>query len=503
MKVPSLGGSEQQVAFDVDSPPTFSPDGTRICFYRGVPQEGRDVLVVRDLAKGEEEIFASVESPLGFANAAAWSPDGSRIAALIRTTGAESGTIITTYDVDDGDREDVLVRAGVFLNDMAWLSDGSALVVSGFDATSSLSQQIFLVTYPKGEWRRVTNDMNTYWGVTVSAGDEAIAATRGNRLENLFVVDIETGQSRQITSITNPEHSPWFVDVTPEGDVVFSAARGDNTRLYHLDPASGDTRRIPTGAGMVTAVDASARGVIPFVRFDGEAGGHIFRVNADGSELRQLTSGSGERLFDGTDTGLVAFSYVDSTNGVWVVPTGGGEPRLISARANTSFGLFSPDGSRLVTIEFEKRADDLIREVYRISSTTDGETIAVVRPPQQYQGVAFAANNDWLSFVDRADPARNLYRLRIGEDTPQQVTRFTEGRMLRYRWSADGSQLVMERRIDGRESVWVCDADGGNARLVVAPPGEVFRIRWFPDGDRLLVSWGTSSNDAILVRNFR
>jgi serine/threonine protein kinase len=37
MRVPSLGGPEEERGFDVDSRVTFSPDGTRVCFLRGGP----------------------------------------------------------------------------------------------------------------------------------------------------------------------------------------------------------------------------------------------------------------------------------------------------------------------------------------------------------------------------------------------------------------------------------------------------------------------------------
>ena len=52
-QVPSLGGTPQERAFDVDSRVTFSPDGKKIAFWRGVPQK-REVPARRLRPRGLE-----------------------------------------------------------------------------------------------------------------------------------------------------------------------------------------------------------------------------------------------------------------------------------------------------------------------------------------------------------------------------------------------------------------------------------------------------------------
>src|SRR5712672_3040979 len=53
-EIPTLGGTPRKRTYDIDSRATFSPDGKRICFFRGVPQKRQEQLVIFDLGKGTE-----------------------------------------------------------------------------------------------------------------------------------------------------------------------------------------------------------------------------------------------------------------------------------------------------------------------------------------------------------------------------------------------------------------------------------------------------------------
>jgi eukaryotic-like serine/threonine-protein kinase len=65
MQVPSLGGASRERAFDVDSRASFAPDGKRVTFMRGVPQERKVDILVVDLDAGKERVLGSVAQPHG------------------------------------------------------------------------------------------------------------------------------------------------------------------------------------------------------------------------------------------------------------------------------------------------------------------------------------------------------------------------------------------------------------------------------------------------------
>ena len=64
----------------------------------------------------------------------------------------------------------------------------SALVRAGFDFGTAVTRQISLAA-PGGEAHPVTNDGNDYYDVSVSGGEQAIAAVRFNRYANVWLAD--------------------------------------------------------------------------------------------------------------------------------------------------------------------------------------------------------------------------------------------------------------------------------------------------------------------------
>ncbi len=61
---------------------------------------------------------------------------------------------------------------------------------------TSINQQVYLIGYPDAQLQRVTNDFYRYAGVSVSRGEEAIAAVRVSRLANLWIADAAAADRR-------------------------------------------------------------------------------------------------------------------------------------------------------------------------------------------------------------------------------------------------------------------------------------------------------------------
>src|SRR5262249_33825260 len=153
----------KEIAFDVDSSATFSPDGAKVAFKRGFPQNERIALVVRDLGTGKERELAQLTGTHEMPGAPAWSPDGRTVAILdsFAVNGSYT-TALALFDVADGKRHDLGSSRGAFYESIAWLPDGSGLVRAGFDFGLSAARQISLVDYPGGTVHRVTRDGNDY-----------------------------------------------------------------------------------------------------------------------------------------------------------------------------------------------------------------------------------------------------------------------------------------------------------------------------------------------------
>src|SRR6185295_7959622 len=142
---------------------SFSPDGKQFVFVRGnYPNANTSALVIANIdGTGERELavknFPERFAPIFFTGPS-WSPDGKIIAASIATIGG--GSRVSGFAVADGKEQNLAQRSFAYAARVEWLPDMTGLLaVAGDNASIS---QLWLINYPGGDVRRVTNDLSTY-----------------------------------------------------------------------------------------------------------------------------------------------------------------------------------------------------------------------------------------------------------------------------------------------------------------------------------------------------
>jgi len=503
MQVPSLGGASRERAFDVDSRASFSPDGKRAVFVRGMPTQLKTDLVVLDLDAGAERVITSIPQPHTAQAAPAWSPDGRHIAFIDEDT--SSGAFVATLavlDVDSGRRQDVNVAKGSVHESVAWLPDGTGIVRSGLDIGLSVSRQISIVSYPGGVSRRLTNDVNDYFQVSASGGDEAIAAVRFNRISNVWLADPSGTEAQPITKFTNAESSPIQSVTAYDGSIVYSAAHDQNVQLWAMSPDGGEPRALTSGDGLSVNPQAFPGGVA-YNHLDKDGGIHVWRVDLDGTHAKELTSTVPAQLADvARDGTLVTFVQLDTERATWVMPMGGGAARSLGARAGG--GLISPDCKLVLYFDLSTGADGLIRTSTRVARADGSSVVSNVDLPANFAGIAWSPDSASITYTDQADPLRNVRRVPIAGGPTERVTNFNEGRTTAFEWSPDGTRFALARRTGDVWSVWVTAPDGSKPTQIARfTSDEIFGIHWTKDGKRILIDAGKRSSDAVLIRSFR
>lgn len=84
-------------------------------------------------------------------------------------------------------------------NKLTWTPDGNNLIVIAKDANNS-PYQIWQVSYPNGAWRRITNDLNNYSKVDVSADGKTLITAQEKSYAHLWLMPFnDTSRARQLT----------------------------------------------------------------------------------------------------------------------------------------------------------------------------------------------------------------------------------------------------------------------------------------------------------------
>jgi serine/threonine protein kinase len=127
-QMPVLGGTPRQLIRDIDTPISFSPDGTQFAFGRGVPDMG-EVRFLIAKADGSGERVLVTRSAINALFGPAWSPDGKTVALTSLETAKGLRGVLWAVSVADGSVREVYSNT-LPIGRPRWLPDGSGLLVA-------------------------------------------------------------------------------------------------------------------------------------------------------------------------------------------------------------------------------------------------------------------------------------------------------------------------------------------------------------------------------------
>ncbi len=164
---PLQSGAAGRLLMNQISSFALSPDGERVAFIRQNSSSGESVLGVAEMTDRDEKILARGRDPDQF-TALAFSPQGERIICAVREADSH-GTYTALFElqVSDGTARRVSTTRWGGIEQIVWLADGSGLIMSAREPAAS-AWQIWQLSYPAGEVRKITDDFYTYRGVSVS-----------------------------------------------------------------------------------------------------------------------------------------------------------------------------------------------------------------------------------------------------------------------------------------------------------------------------------------------
>ena len=465
-QVPVLGGASRKVT-NVTSPVSLSPDGTRLAFTRVNQMSGETALIVVNADGTGERQVAMRKVPAQFSGAGpSWSPDGKLLASGVLNydpnTSRAAATVVEVQVESGAERPITAHTWHPPFGQVVWLADGTGLAVIAIES-GTRTNQIWHVSYPDGEVRKITNDLNNYNRLSLSADSGALVTVQTEGASSVYVVPQgDASRARQIDS--GKSDGQAGLSLMPDGRIVYVSRESGQNDIWIMDGDGKNRKQLTANA---------VNNIHPWVTLDGQyivftsnrelLRRSIWRMDPDGGNLKRLTEGPGDILPQSSPDGrwVVFWSNRSGELRVWKVSIDGGEPVQLSDQLINN-PTVSPDGSQIACVYLETQPNGLKRK------------IAII---------PFAGG----------DPIKLL-------DLPQSYRQTNAG----LRWTPDGRAVTYLDTTDGVSNIWSLPLDGGNpVQLTNFKTDEIFWFAFSRDGRQLVVSRGTETSDVILIRDFR
>ena len=473
-QVPSLGGTPRELVVDVDSPVTFSPDGKQIAFVRQSSTAGTSSLLEANADGSAEHAIAVLREPLSFsAEGPAWSPDGQRIAIGKSLSAGFQHYAIETVAVGSAAETQLGTKDWGYLRRMSWMPDGSAVVFGSPISKPSLNAQLWMVSYPGGEARRITNDLNFYTGASITSDGATLATVQLTLTGNLWLAGAGSSSSfsppKQITSGISRADGVFGISWTPLDQILYSFYASGTTKLATTSPDGTNAHDVSVGAGAPMFPSACGDGQhVVFTVNRPEQGLSVWRGDANAGEVKQLTKGPAD-----------------------------------------AWPICSPDGKTVVYVNLSAESATLMK-----IAIEGGTPVKLSKEPFQYP--AISPDNQLIAVSyhpDQAKPAklaivavdngeiRNVY------DVPAETVFGGEGGS-DLEWTKDGRSVLFVVNKSSIASLWAQPVGAPGSAIISPKPimnfgsGFVWAYALSPDGKQIVYSRGVPATDVVLISHF-
>ena len=340
-----------------------------------------------------------------------WSPDGKLIAVgKQRINGSGYSNGISLFDLS-GKETTLVERLPGIVARVAWLKSGDGLVFSATPRVGSASNQLWFVSYPGGEVSRITNDLNGYGQVSlgVTADGSTLVTIQQVPHSNLWVA---TGNHKDAKPITQGGGEGMDGVATAAGKIVYTSFSTGISKLYTANMDGSGEVQVSPGDEFCDA--PTILGDARYVGFMCLKGGNpnIWIANADGTSLRQFTSGNADLspTFS-PDSAFVYFQrWSESKVHLLKVPFSGGQPVQVSELQIQSQN-FSHRGDRILVQYFDDQASQW---KVGIISATDGRFLRPVDIDLTTQGFPiFMPDDKSVAYGETHNSVSNLWKLTL------------------------------------------------------------------------------------------
>lgn len=462
-RVSVFGGIPKEIIGELTALFGLSPDGKQISFVR-CPRRDEEfcALYVADAEGKNERKLLSRPRPIQIRDNK-FSPDGKTIAVAVgqsRSSSSEFGLI--EVETETGKEREFTDHKFSIIDNLAWLPDGSGLLATAFEPPNN-AVQIYRISKRENKVESLTSDATNY--DCLSLDDQA---------------------KRLIVTQVTDNFRLWIASVSaPDKPATISQAAAP---MYF-----GQSSLVFTENGQIIYTSAA------------DTNQHIWIMNADGSDQRQLTAGKGTNWQPHLSPDRNSIIFASNRTGavqIWRMKTDGSDQTQISFDNSGIRPIFvSADGK---TIYYESpRNSQLGKIVFGENDTASSELISQERvfQPAINSGETLAAY-----FSRTPDRGFEISLLSLSDGKIVKTLPLADGKSIPVKivWAKDGKSLFYLAFKEDKRAIWQISPDGGDARIY-AELGEenVSDFSFSQDEKTLAFVRGKEFHNAFLIEGFK
>jgi eukaryotic-like serine/threonine-protein kinase len=537
---------------------SFSPDGSQIAFAAAGESGGDYDIWLRIVGEAEARRLTTGPANDRFP---AWSPDGKQIAFVRWEPGAATGAIHVVSPLGGPARRLADFPAGT----LSWSPDARWLATARLRPEAPAgaeSHGIHLIPVQGGEPRAVTTPEPPAWHETPAFSPDGRALAYIScappyvppsacdvDVVRLDAEDRPQGPSRRVTAQRfDPAGLAW----TRNGrSIVYAAVHSNVSRLWRVRADGGAPPALVelAGRGTLWPFTATSRDRLVFLRRSSDVDIYRLRAGRDTAPLLASTADDIQPQYS-PDGQQVAFESrrEGDTEEIWLVGADGSNPARLTRGPGRYQGSprWSPDARAIV---FDSQADDGHWDVWTIRA--DGSGLRqVTHNPADDNLASWSRDGRWIYFGSNRTGRFEIWRVAAVGGVEEQVTRkggwvpfeSLDGRTLYYKRASPDSPLLAQPTTGGEERTvvgcvgpsfsYAVDREG-ITYVACDIPAAADRSRGFlrhwnmrtaqdrllatldtgdgiplglsvsPDGQSILYTHTTSSEDLMMIENFR
>jgi Tol biopolymer transport system component/DNA-binding winged helix-turn-helix (wHTH) protein len=407
--------------------PSFSPDGNQVAFDRHERNQEGSQIYVKLIGTGGPPLRLTTGPAWSYSPV--WSPDG-RYIAFLRDLSREKVAVLLIPALGGPERKiaEVFQSAQYSCTFLTWSPDGNSLVVSDRDTRKQ----------PTG----------------------------------LFLLAIDTGEKRRLTSPPSPAIWDWSGDscpsLSPDGrTLAFIRTVDVKADLYLLAvsdglKAVGEPKRIDLG---------KLRAYAPIWTEDGReivfwnTGPTYWNTDHESGLWRIEVSGSARRSAEPQRLGAFGENAIEPA---------------ISRRghrlAYTSFSIHSSIWR--ITAPGGPKANDV-----KSAGSVNGDT-PFIYSTRDDSAPEFSPDGKRIAFMSNRSGYWEIWVCDSDGSNPVQLTSFHGPSVTNPRWSPDGGRIAFDSDAEGEGEfdIWVTSANGGKPQRMTTDPANDGNPSWSRDG---------------------